>query len=161
MSSPELFPAPQAPRAKIEPREFFAHGTSWRDDYAWMRAENWRETLADPAALPAEIRAYLEAENVYAEDILAPTRELRAALKLEMRARMKEDDSDPPTPDGPWAYYTRFRPGGQHRICMPPSAQRRRRNGSHRRRRTRPGQSVLSTRRRAPFARSSALRLEF
>ena len=117
MSSPELSPAPQAPRAKIEPREFFAHGTSWRDDYAWIRAENWRETLADPAALPAEIRAHLEAENAYADEVLGPGRELEAELKREMRARMKEDDSDPPTPDGPWAYYTRFRPGGQHRIC--------------------------------------------
>ena len=71
MSSPEPPAAPQPPRAKIEPREFFAHGTSWRDDYAWIRAENWRETLADPAALPADIRAHLEAENAYAEAILA------------------------------------------------------------------------------------------
>ena len=121
MSSPEAPAAPQPPRAKIEPREISAHGISWTDDYAWIRAENWRETLANPAALPAEIRVYLEAENAYAEAVLSSTRELQAELKREMRARMKEDDSDPPTADGPWAYYTRFRPGGQHRIrCRRP-----------------------------------------
>ena len=38
-----------------------------------------------------------------------------------MRARLKEDDSEPPQVDGPWAYYSRFRRGGQRRIyCRKP-----------------------------------------
>ena len=38
-----------------------------------------------------------------------------------MRARLKEDESEPPQVDGPWAYYSRFRPGGQRRIyCRKP-----------------------------------------
>ena len=46
---------------------------------------------------------------------------LQKELKREMRARLKEDDSEPPQVDGPWAYYSRFRHGGQHRIyCRKP-----------------------------------------
>ncbi len=38
-----------------------------------------------------------------------------------MRARLVEDDSKPPQTDGPWAYYPRYRPGGQHRlVCRRP-----------------------------------------
>ena len=73
------------------------------------------------AGLPGDIRALLEAENAYADAVLAPTAELQRELVREMRARIKEDDSEPPQVDGPWAYYSRFRAGGQHRIyCRKP-----------------------------------------
>ena len=110
--------APIAPR---RPREVCAQGKTWSDDYAWLRAENWREVLRDPAALPLDIRAWLETENAYCDAVLAPLAGLRRQLVREMRARLKEDDSDPAAPDGPWSYYTRFRHGGQHRIhCRRP-----------------------------------------
>ena len=109
------------PRAAKLPRSQSAHGERWMDDYAWIRADNWRDVLRDPANLPAPVRDLLEAENAYAESVLAPTRGLQRELVREMRARMKEDDSEPPQNDGPWAYYTRFRHGGQHRIfCRRP-----------------------------------------
>jgi len=54
-----------------------AHGLSWTDDYAWMRAENWREVCAIPSRLPADIRTLLEAENAYADMVLAPTLDLQ------------------------------------------------------------------------------------
>jgi oligopeptidase B len=114
---------PTPPRAEKRPIERQAHGVSWRDDYAWIRAENWREVLRDPSALPQDIRALLEAENAYAEEILGPTRALQRQLVREMRARLKEDDSEVPQSDGPFAYYSRFRQGGQHRIfCRRPRA---------------------------------------
>ena len=93
-----------------------AHGLAWTDDYAWIRADNWREVLRDPSRLPADIRALLKAENAYADGLLAPTAGLQKELRREMRARLKEDESEPPQVDGPWAYYSRFRPGGQRRI---------------------------------------------
>jgi len=111
------------PRAELRPHEVSAHGETWRDDYAWIRADNWREVLRDPAALPRDIRDLLEAENAYAEDALGSTHALQRQLAREMRARLKEDDSEPPTPDGPFSYYSRFRHGGQHRVyCRRPRA---------------------------------------
>ena len=110
-----------APRAEVRPAILSAHGVSWVDDYAWIRADDWREVLRDPSRLPPDIRALLEAENAYADAVLAPTLGLQKELKREMRERLKEDDSEPPQVDGPWAYYSRYRPGGQHRIyCRKP-----------------------------------------
>ena len=112
---------PTPPRAEARPTQLSAHGLSWADDYAWIRADNWREVLRDPSRLPADIRALLKAENVYADAALAPTAGLQKELRREMRARLKEDDSEPPQVDGPWAYYSRFRSGGQRRIyCRKP-----------------------------------------
>ena len=76
---------------------------------------------ATRAGCRADIRALLEAENAYADALLAPTAGLQKELVREMRARLKEDDSEPPQVDGPWAYYSRYRHGGQHRIyCRRP-----------------------------------------
>jgi oligopeptidase B len=117
--APAAIPAP--PRAEIRPAILSAHGLSWADNYSWIRADNWREVLRDPSRLPSDIRALLKAENAYADAVLAPTLGLQKDLKREMRARLKEDDSEPPQVDGPWAYYSRFRRGGQRRIyCRMP-----------------------------------------
>ncbi len=99
------------------------HGVTLSDPYAWLRAENWRDVLRDPAALPADIRSVLEAENAYAEALMAPTKDLQKVLLAEMRGRVREDDSDVPFPDGPFEYYDRYREGGEHElVCRKPLA---------------------------------------
>jgi oligopeptidase B len=97
-------PTPAPPRAEVRPTQRFAHGVAWTDDYAWIRADNWRDVLRDPSRLPHDIRALLKAENAYCDALLAPTLTLQKELKREMRARLKEDDSEPPQVDGPWSY---------------------------------------------------------
>src|SRR5438270_6219210 len=59
---------------------------------------------------------YLQAENAYAERALAETQSLQDALFAEMKGRIKEDDSSVPAVDGPFAYYQRYREGGQHPV---------------------------------------------
>ncbi|HZM07613.1 MAG TPA: S9 family peptidase, partial [Methylocella sp.] len=87
------------------------HGVTLRDDYGWLKAANWQEVLRDPTALPGDIRAVLEAENDYAQAMLAPAAKLRAEIFKEMRGRIKEDDAEVPRPDGPWLYYSRHNIG--------------------------------------------------
>ena len=109
------------PRAAKKPVSATHHGVTLVDDYAWLRADNWQEVMRNPAVLDAEIRAYLEAENAYTKAQLAGTEALQAKLFTEMKARIKEDDSTVPAPDGPWSYYTSFVTGGQYlRVCRQP-----------------------------------------
>jgi oligopeptidase B len=111
-----------APVAEPRPRRFSVHGREIVDDYAWLKAENWQAVLKDPAALPDDIAAYLKEENAYAEAALAGSADLRKLLVSEMRGRIQEDESGVPDPDGPYAYYTRHREGGQHPlVCRRPS----------------------------------------
>ena len=104
---------PIAPR---RPSRRTLHGVTITDDYAWLKDGNWQDVLRNPSVLDPDIRAYLEAENGYAETLLAPTEALQTTLVAEMRGRIEEEDSGVPTPDGPFAYLWRFREGGQHQL---------------------------------------------
>jgi oligopeptidase B len=106
-------PAPSAPR---RPHSFTAHGITVADDYAWLKDANWQEVLRDPSVLNEDIRKYLEAENDYSESLLGHTAGLQKTLVKEMRGRIREDDSSVPAPDGPFAYFRKFREGGQHEL---------------------------------------------
>src|SRR5436853_7844972 len=92
---------PPAPSAERRATVSTWHGIAVTDDYAWLRAENWREVMRDPSVLDPKIRAYLEAENAYTNAALAHTEALQATLFAEMKGRIKEDDSSVPRPDGP------------------------------------------------------------
>ncbi len=112
---------PPPPRAERRPKTTERHGVTLVDDYAWLRADNWRDVMRDPAVLAPEIRAYLDAENAYAKAAFAHTEALQQTLFAEMKGRIKEDDSTVPSPDGPYAYNARYREGGQHPIlCRVP-----------------------------------------
>jgi len=102
------------PIAQRRPSQRILHGVTVTDEYAWLKDEKWQEVLRDPSLLDPDIRAYVEAENAYAEERLGPTKDLQKTLVAEMRGRIKEDDSGVPTPDGPFAYLWKFREGGQH-----------------------------------------------
>lgn len=94
------------------------HGITRNDDYAWLRADNWQEVMRDPGVLAKDIKTYLDAENSYCEEVMADTKGLQDTLFEEMKARIKQDDSSVPSPDGPYAYYVSYVEGAQHpRYC--------------------------------------------
>ena len=114
-----LRPAP--PLAARKPVRLSAHGIERIDDYAWLRDPNWREVMQDPSRLAPDIRAHIEAENNYADAVLAPLAGLRAKLVEEMKGRIEQDDSGVPLADGPHAYWRKFVPGAEHpRIVRAP-----------------------------------------
>ena len=90
------------------------HGIKRDDPYAWLRADNWQEVMREPEKLPQDIRDYLEAENANTQDVMADTKKLQETLFEEMKGRIKEDDSSVPTPDGPYAYASKYVTGAQH-----------------------------------------------
>ena len=99
------------------------HGEELTDHYAWLRDPNWREVMRNPSKLDRKIRDYLEAENAYTDSSFKQTAKLQKLLKQEMRGRIKEDDSSVPARDGDYAYFARYRKGGQHPlICRVASA---------------------------------------
>ena len=101
------------PRAEQRPQADTHHGITRIDEYAWLRAENWQEVFKDPSSLDPAIRAHLEAENAYQAALMADTEALRKTLFAEMKGRIKEDDSSVPSKDGPYAYGSAYRTGGE------------------------------------------------
>jgi oligopeptidase B len=96
---------PQPPVAKRIHTEMVIHGETLADDYAWLRDK------PNP-----DVAAYLEAENAYADAILAPTKALQEALYAEMLARIKETDDSVPYREGDYFWYARTEEGKQYPI---------------------------------------------
>ena len=113
--------AADEPRARQQPVVQSWHGVELVDEFAWLKAGNWQEVMRDPAALGPDIRAYLDAENAYTTASLADIDPLQDVMLAEMKGRIKEDDASVPAPDSPFAYFERYRQGGQHPlICREP-----------------------------------------
>ena len=97
--------ATKPPVARRVPKVDVVHGDRREDDYFWIRDKK------DP-----EVKAYLEAENAYADLILKPTEGLRESLYKEMLARIKETDVNVPYRKGGFYYYSRTEQGKQYPI---------------------------------------------
>ncbi|MGM0551416.1 MAG: S9 family peptidase [Bacteroidota bacterium] len=95
----------QAPDVEKKPKELTVHGDTRIDNYYWL---NDREN--------PDVIAYLEAENAYTKEVLAPTEELQEKLFQEMRGRIKEDDESVPYKRNGYFYYTRYEEGKEYPI---------------------------------------------
>jgi oligopeptidase B len=98
-------PLPAAPVAKKVPKVTAIHGHKLVDNYFWLRDKK------NP-----EVRAYLEAENVYTEAVMKPTEPLQNKLYGEMLSRIKETDVEVPYKEGDYFYYSRTESGKQYSI---------------------------------------------
>ena len=77
------------------------------DEWAWLRADDWRACVRDPSRLPERIREHLETENARSDAWFADLKPLMKVLTAEMRGRIEPDDDSLPERDGPWAYFSR------------------------------------------------------
>ncbi|PTT35950.1 oligopeptidase B, partial [Stenotrophomonas sp. HMWF022] len=82
-------------------------GATRNDDYYWLRDDK-RE---DKAML-----AYLQAENAYADQLLAPLKPLEDALYGEIVGRIKQDDASVPARERGYWYYSRYETGQDYPI---------------------------------------------
>jgi len=97
--------APEAPVAKIEPKENSLHGVSWVDNYYWLRERDSKEVLD-----------YLKAENLYTSEVMAKTEKMRDKLYEELKSRIKETDLTVPYKYKDYYYYDRTEEGKQYSI---------------------------------------------
>ncbi|MGV4462005.1 S9 family peptidase [Ornithobacterium rhinotracheale] len=101
---------PNIPFPKAEQKDYVRdiHGERVNDPYFWMNAY-FKKTEDSPAVL-----AHLEQENIYAEEMMADTKNLQDKLFVEMRSRIKEKDESVPTFINGYYYYTRTEEGKQY-----------------------------------------------
>jgi len=92
------------PVAPIHPHSVTLHDDIRVDNYFWLREKG-----------SAEVTAYLEAENAYAEERMAPTVELQKTLYEEILGRIQETDQSAPYRKGAFEYYQRTEEGKQYR----------------------------------------------
>ena len=103
MKAPLITPEP--PVARQHPRILEAHGERRVDPYYWLREKDNPEVIR-----------YLDAENSYADAVMAPTLPLQERLYREMVGRVQETDTSAPTLYKGWWTYTRTVEGLDYEI---------------------------------------------
>ena len=101
----QITDTPQPPVAKRIPKSINYHSDCLTDDYFWLREKS------DPA-----VAAYLEAENAYADAMLADTAQRQEALYAEILSHIKQTDENVPYRKGDYLYYGRTEEGKQYGI---------------------------------------------
>jgi oligopeptidase B len=93
------------PTAKAIHTENDINGGKLVDDYRWLRDKS------NP-----EVAQYLNAENAYADSVMAPTAALQQKLYDEMVSHIKETDVNVPYKYAGYFYYSRWEKGQQYPI---------------------------------------------
>jgi len=93
------------PAARERPHVLEAHGDRRIDPYYWLREKDNPEVIA-----------YLEAENAYADAMMAGSAELQEKVYREIVARVQETDYSAPTFYKGWWSYTRTVEGLDYEI---------------------------------------------
>ncbi|UNK48634.1 S9 family peptidase [Lysobacter sp. S4-A87] len=83
------------------------HGAQRNDEYYWLRDDKRKNP---------EMLAYLNAENAYADALMAPLKPLENKLYEEIVSRIKQDDSSVPYRERGYHYYSRFETGQDYPI---------------------------------------------
>ena len=99
--------APQPPIAAKKPHPVVSANGTRADEYYWLRDD----TRENP-----EMLAYVNAENAYADAMLAHIKPLEEKLYKEIVGRLKQDDSTVPYLMNGYWYYKRFETGGEYPI---------------------------------------------
>ena len=94
-----------APVAPIKAKVFTEFGGSRTDNYYWLNKPT------DPAVLK-----YLNAENTYFDQQMAPAVPLQKKLAQEIKNRIKQEDATEPYRDNGYYYYSRYEFGREYPI---------------------------------------------
>ncbi len=94
-----------APNVEAKPKEIVTHNHTRIDNYYWLN---------DPEN--PDVIAYLNAENEYLAQVMAPVKPLQEKLFEEMKGRIKEQDESVPVKDGEYFYYVKYVEGGEYPV---------------------------------------------
>lgn len=95
------------PVAARRPHDVVSPYGTRTDPYYWLRDDDRKNP---------DVLAYLQAENDFTDQALAPAKGLEERLFGELRARIKEDDSSVPVFDEGYWYFVRYEIGKQYPI---------------------------------------------
>jgi oligopeptidase B len=98
------------PDAAKKPHDVKApHGAVRNDEYYWLRDDKRKNP---------EMLAYLNAENAYADKVMAPLKPLENRLYDEIVGRVKQNDDSVPYRERGYWYLTRFKEGQDYPVYV-------------------------------------------
>ena len=107
---------PKPPVAKKINYVMEEFGNTRVDPYFWMRLSDEQKNAETPDAQTQDVIDYLNAENAYAEAVLAPNKALEEQLYGELTSRLAPDDVSVPYIENGYSYTTKYVAGKNYPV---------------------------------------------
>ncbi len=106
----------EPPKARKKNKKIKVHGLVVKDDYSWLRDDNWQEVLRNPSILKPNIKKFLDNENKWTDKNLKHLKKPKNIIFEEIKSRINENDRSLPVKDGKYLYLTETKKGLQYSI---------------------------------------------
>ena len=65
------------------------HNEELIDNYSWIKQKDWKEVILNPSKLSAQVKKYLDEENLFKENQLKDINDVEKKLFEELKSKIK------------------------------------------------------------------------
>jgi oligopeptidase B len=86
------------------------------DNYSWIKQKDWKEVILNPNKLNAQVKKYLDEENLFKENQLKDIKDIEKKLFEELKSKIKNEDNSVPKKDGDYFYGYKYNKNSEYPI---------------------------------------------
>jgi oligopeptidase B len=92
------------------------HNEELIDNYSWIKQKDWKEVILNRNKLNAQVKKYLDEENLYKENQLKDINDIERKLFEELKSKIKNEDNSVPKKDGNYFYGYKYNKNSEYPI---------------------------------------------
>ena len=92
------------------------HNEELIDNYSWIKQKDWKEVILNPNKLNAQVKKYLDEENLFKENRLKDIKDIEKKLFEELKSKIKNEDNSVPKKDGDYFYGYKYNKNSEYPI---------------------------------------------
>jgi len=92
------------------------HNEELIDNYSWIKQKDWKEVILNPNKLNAQVKKYLDEENLFKQNQLKDINDIEKKLFEELKSKIKNEDNSVPKKDGNYLYGYKYNKNSEYPI---------------------------------------------
>ena len=92
------------------------HNEELIDNYSWIKQKDWKEVILNPNKLNAQVKKYLDEENLFKENQHKDINDIEKKLFEELKSKIKNEDNSVPKKDGNYLYGYKYNKNSEYPI---------------------------------------------
>lgn len=92
------------------------HNEELIDNYSWIKQKDWKAVILNPSKLNAQVKKYLDEENLFKENQLKDINDIEKKLFEELKSKIKNEDNSVPKKDGNYFYGYKYNKNSEYPI---------------------------------------------
>jgi oligopeptidase B len=92
------------------------HNEELMDNYSWIKQKDWKEVILNPNKLNAQVKKYLDEENLFKENQLKDIKDIEKKLFEELKSKIKNEDNSVLKKDGDYFYGYKYNKNSEYPI---------------------------------------------